>query len=63
MFVKYSENPKVDTNDPQVVKNLIAKNDIKVFICNDCEKSFSHQYLLNNHYKSTTKCKFPEDKP
>ena len=58
--VKCTDQPKKDMNDPKVVELLISKNNIKIFPCHDCKKTFTHKYLLNNHYSSTTKCKSPE---
>lgn len=60
--VKCLEQPKTDMNNTDHVQTLITKNNIKVYSCTDCNKAFTHQYLLNNHYKSTTKCIGLEEK-
>ncbi len=60
--VKCLTGPLVDMNNPEQVQALITKNNITVYSCAECNKSFTHQYLLNNHYNNTSKCTNPEAK-
>jgi hypothetical protein len=57
---KCTPGKKIDTKNKSIIEELIKKNNIEIYKCNDCNKFFCFKYLLQNHLKSSVKCSYIE---